>query len=264
MAQARLRRDAVRLAVVAVLAFAHPARAATPHRVVQAETIVRLLRAGRSVTFRHVLVHGSLRLPPTMNGALVLRDSTIQGDVIVGAQEVHNLVDLSGTRITGSIQAVAARLDGPLLLLRTRTGQAVDFTFAVFGGAAVFAGADFGGRATFTGAQFHGESRFERVHFERTASFAFAGFDHSADFDLANFDGAASFARAELRGPASFAYAGFSGAVAFDNARFFAPADFLAAQLMPTTRHPFCLSKREMYPVEHPNSRTRQFFPTNS
>jgi uncharacterized protein YjbI with pentapeptide repeats len=221
----------VPLAAAALAApTAHAAAASSPRPIIPASRIAHRLAAGKPVSYQHVIVRGSLRLPPTVAAPLSLRNSIVRGDISGRSTDFRNLVDLSGTRVRGDVDFYNARFDGPLLMLGKPTSMSglATFAFASFGGPAVFAQAHFEA-ASFAGCQFHGEGRFERVTFDHATTFAFAGFDHTADFTVTNFDGPVSFARVEFHSPADFSYVDFGDAAVFDGARFFAAADFTAA-----------------------------------
>jgi hypothetical protein len=255
----------VRRAVVAALAalgLAPGAPAAAPHGVSPAE-IERDLAAGRPVVEEDATIQGDVdlikyagrmkRYPGNIESLFVCNRCTFAGSLIAPHVVFERGIDLSGSRIKGSLNLRGALFREPALFggagKPTDFGGNADFTFAVFDDLAVFRGARFAADARFTSAQFRSVARFSRAEFDRSSSFGdgifaadalFAGaifngnarfddavFGRVSDFRKASFLAGATFSEASFLGRAEFSRALINHEVSFDDARFGSDALFL-------------------------------------
>jgi uncharacterized protein YjbI with pentapeptide repeats len=219
-------------AAAALLAIYPPPAPAARMRAIQPRTIIQRLDRGLPVNATNVEVRGSLRLPRTVVGPFVIRDSKIDGSISGVSTSFDSVFALSDTTIKGSLRLPYSDFHGPVLMLGTHVRRGASFSFASFEESALLDYARFGGRASFEGSVFHAPARFAPTTFKKTSNFRFAEFADLAIFEVAQFGGAATFSDAEFRSSSDFAGAGFFGPASLSRARFFGESDFGGSHFM--------------------------------
>jgi uncharacterized protein YjbI with pentapeptide repeats len=208
---------------------------------VDAESLVRELRAGRKVSRDHLRVDGRLDLSglESVRRLFKCRECVFEDDVLAQDVTFERIVDLSGSTFEGDVVFRGATFRGPALFRATTdesegTGKPLsvvgkaDFSLAFFDDFASFGGSTFDDDAIFRDARFadaaFGSTIFRRAVFDRAA------FRGSALFNGAVFEGPATFSEADFRGRADFSQALFRRGGAFTGAQFARGASFLAAR----------------------------------
>lgn len=197
---------------------------------------------GETVLLSGVIVVGDVDLRPiqTVSAPFRCLGCDIRGSFLAPDVIFQRIVDLTGTRVLGSLDVQGAVFRDVLLLrstggLRAQVDGSADFALTSFATRARFDGARFGGPADFTG-----------VTFAQDSSFADSDFAASTTFELAIFGGAASFSATPaetnrsdpdpcagtlgaFEGPARFVRVAFRGSVDFSQRCFGEDTDFRGA-----------------------------------
>jgi uncharacterized protein YjbI with pentapeptide repeats len=216
----------------AALVALHPSPAhAARRRLVSARAIVKRIERGRPVRENHVEVRGTLRLPATVSAPVVFHNSIINGSISGPSTTFDQVLVLSDTKVTGSLDLPYSNFRSPVLLLTTRVGRA-RFDFASFDESALLVDSSFTRGGLFEGSFFGGPVRFARSTFGGHADFDLATFDDLGVFETTQFNGPASFAHAEFRSHADFVAALFGGHASFAAASFFQGADYTGANFL--------------------------------
>ena len=185
----------------------------------------------KAVKFNGVCIDGPLRLPGTVNGAFVLRNSTITGGLSAESTVFRSIIDLTGSTITGPASFSSAEFDRgaefngtvfvkPASFTAAAFGAPADFTSASFIRSAVFDNAELADQSRFTDANFGALASFLGVHFGGGTDFTHATFLDGTQFNLSTAQGDLGFQDACFRRGPSFEYVLYSGTTDFSGAQF--------------------------------------------
>jgi hypothetical protein len=199
---------------------------------IPAAELVRRLKNEEAVDLEGVTVSGELDLRDVQSVRRPFRciSCVFTGNLVVRDVIFQRILDLSGSRVAGSLDARGAVFEGGFLL----RGGADPDQIEQISGPANFAQATFGDGTGFDRATFRGTSDFTGSRFLGESSFADALFHGDALFDDVSFGGDALFSSLALLGlpealeaPCQPAVMGaFAGVVSFNRAAFRAAADF--------------------------------------
>lgn len=192
---------------------------------ITASSVAAALRAGRSFDRAAVRITGrlDLRALRVVSSAFRCRSCHIDRAILAPDVTFRDVVDLSGTTVTGPVDFRGATFDRVLAWRNGKVGGAARFRFAVFQDAVAFDNSTFASTGDFSG-----------VSFRAAANFAFANFNKTVSFTGATFSGKANFTgRPPTRHKVPAAYGcqtvgfgAFAAAAVFTNATFAGTADF--------------------------------------
>jgi len=219
-------------------------RALGTETFVEASDLVDRVRDGRGIDRAGITVVGELDLRDAGTVQIPFRcvSCLFTGSIVARDVIFNRMLDLSGSRIDGSIDAVGSVLSGGFLFRSSdespaRIGGPADFSHSTFGDATSFDGATFANASDFTGSTFLGRTSFADVMFEGDTSFDDVTFSADAVFSslaLATSEDeppltCAPVVLGAFAGQASFDRAAFGGVVDFRQRCFVQDATFLSA-----------------------------------
>lgn len=233
--------------VLMVLLPLHPASAQpAARRTMSASAFVGQVETA-GIDEERIDVTGTVDLRRLERVAHPLRctDCTIYGSLIASDVIFERIVDLSGTRIDGTLDLHRALFRAAFLLQTSAArpssvAKTANLDLATFGGQAGFDQARFLGQltaqntsmignASFVESEFRGDTHFDRAVFAEMADFSMSTFGRGATFDRAHITGAAVFGYSTFDGPASFVNTNFHGSADFSGVLFNRNARFTAA-----------------------------------
>lgn len=214
--------------------------------------LVAAARVGKNIDVSNAVIMGRFNLrSENVTGEVLIRGSTIQGDVDCSNAHFGKLVAFDGTTFVGTARFVSIRVDSDALFRGAVFKAEASFDRARIGSSAFFDQAAFHGLAHFHSAQMGSQALFDKAVFEKQAIFDGMEVRDGAGFQNARFEqkdsettsysqepcqgkpanaSPVTFLGARLGGGASFRHSFFAGSVAFDQIRVDGTADFFGAR----------------------------------